>query len=361
MGGQKGIYLFLKYVSQHAPVVCYTSNDNEPGSAENFTVKKILGTGSSRYYNLFNFFKLKKDFNAEGITHLVLEHPYLGWLGILLKYFAGVKFIVHSHNIEALRFKSTGRWWWRILWQYEKLVHRQADHNFFITEEDKNYAIANFKLKPGLCTVITYGIEQAQAPSLTFKEAAKQQIIRHHQLPEPDFIILYNGSLDYKPNLNGLRTIVNQVNPVLLAQKQFTYTIIICGNRLSAENKAWLESQRNNNILFAGFVDDINVYFTAADMFLNPITDGGGIKTKLVEALAANNTAVSYNNGAIGIPQGITGQKLTVVPDDDADAFSNEVVAQIHAGKAEIPPTFFNHFYWGNIAEKVYGILQTMR
>lgn len=361
MGGQKGIYLFLKYISQKIPVICYTSNDNEPGDTENFTVKKVLGTGSSRYYNLFTFFRLKKDFKAEGITHLVLEHPYLGWLGILLKYFAGVKFIVHSHNIEALRFKSTGRWWWRILWQYEKLVHRRADHSFFITAEDKAYAIANFRLNPGLCTVITYGIEQPKAPSFTDKEAAKKQVIRHHQLDNPDFILLYNGTLDYEPNLDGLRTIVNQVNPVLMAQKEFSYTIIVCGNRLSSENKAWLESHRNNNILFAGFVDDINIYFTAADMFLNPITDGGGIKTKLVEALAANNTTVSYSNGAIGIPEGIAGNKLTIVPDNEAPAFAEALLKQIHHSEEMIPDTFFDHFYWGNIAGKVVGVLQSVK
>ncbi len=354
MGGQKGIYLFLKYVSQKAPVVCYTSNDNEPGENESFTIKKILGRGASRYYNLLNFFKLKKDFKTEGITHLVLEHPYLGWLGILLKYFTGIKLVVHSHNIESLRFKSTGRWWWRILWQYEKMVHRRADHNFFITEEDKIYAIARFNLKPDRCTVITYGIEQPEAPSLTVKQEAKQQIIRLHQLPNPDFILLYNGTLDYTPNLDGLKTIVNQVNPVLKTQNQFTYTIIICGNRLSAENKNWLESHRKNNILFAGFVDDINLYFTASDMFLNPITDGGGIKTKLVEALAANNTTISYSNGAIGVPREITGNKLTVVADNDPVAFTNALLQQINNTKEILPESFFKHFYWGNIANTVY-------
>jgi hypothetical protein len=353
MGGQKGIYLFLKYVSAKTPVICYTSNDNEPAPNENFTVKKILGTGASRYYNILNFFRLKKDFKKEGISHLIVEHPYLGWLGILLKYFAGVKLVVHSHNIESLRFKSTGRWWWRILWQYEKMVHRQAHHSFFITAEDRTYAIATFKLKAELCTVITYGIEQAKAPSLAEKETAKQAIIRQHQLPNPDFIFLYNGTLDYEPNLDGLRTIVNEVNPVLLAQQQFTYTIIVCGNRLSADNKAWLEAHKNNHILFAGFVEDINLYFTGADMFLNPITDGGGIKTKLVEALAANNTTVSFGNGAIGIPQGVAGTKLTVVQDDNAVAFSTAVLQQVRHSKEMIPESFFHHFYWGNIADIV--------
>lgn len=361
MGGQKGIYLFLKYVGSKVPVICYTSNDNEPGSNENFTTKKILGSGSSRYYNIFNFFKLKKEFKKEGITHLIIEHPYLGWLGVLLKLFAGVKLIVHSHNIEALRFKSTGRWWWRILWQYEKWVHRQAHHSFFITAEDKNYAVANYKLNPSLATVITYGIEQAQAPALTEKEIAKQKVIQLHGLPNPDFILLYNGTLDYEPNLDGLRTIVNKINPVLLAQQQFTYNIIICGNRLSPENKTWLLEHSNKNIFFAGFVEDINLYFNAADMFLNPITDGGGIKTKLVEALAANNTTVSYCNGAIGIPEGIAGNKLIVVADDDATSFANAILQQIQHTKEVIPDSFFHHFYWGNIADKVRDILQSIK
>ena len=33
-------------------------------------------------------------------------HPYFGWLGILLKWTTQVKLVVHSHNIEALRFRN---------------------------------------------------------------------------------------------------------------------------------------------------------------------------------------------------------------------------------------------------------------
>ena len=41
-----------------------------------------------------------------------------------------------------------GKWWWGILWHYEKMTHKKADHNFFIQDNDRNYAIENFKLNP---------------------------------------------------------------------------------------------------------------------------------------------------------------------------------------------------------------------
>ncbi len=51
----------------------------------------------------------------------------------MLKWFTGVKLIVHSHNIEGLRWKTLGKWWWKGLWIYEKWVHRQADLQLFQT------------------------------------------------------------------------------------------------------------------------------------------------------------------------------------------------------------------------------------
>jgi hypothetical protein len=61
-----------------------------------------------------------------------------------------------------------------------------------------------------------------------------------------------------------------------------------------------LKNYADQNIIYAGFVDDISIYFKGADVFINPVSYGGGIKTKLVEALGYNLNAVSTSNGAIG-------------------------------------------------------------
>lgn len=353
MGGQKGIALFYQYLSRLLPVSMITTKNNELPTENNIRFYPILGNSKLRYINPLLFFSIRSLLRKNESTHLVLEHPYYGWLGILFKKFCNIKLVVHSHNIEALRFKSTGSWWWRILWQYEKLVYRLADINFFITGEDREFAIDHFKLDPVKCHTVTYGFEINKMPSLNEKLEAKKYLQIFHHLNQNEKILFFNGTLDYKPNLDAVIAILEQVNPILLAKADFNYKIIICGKGLPAEYDE-LRKYEAQNIIYAGFVDDVNVYFKGADIFINPVTDGGGIKTKLVEALGYNLSVVSTKNGAIGIPASLTGNKLYIA--DGWQIFS-EAILKVDASE-NIPPAFFDHFYWGNIAEKVKVILQ---
>jgi len=61
---------------------------------------------------------------------ILIEHSYLGWLGILLRALTGKPFVIHSHNIEAQRFKIAGKFWWKLYEQYERFVHAKANHVF---------------------------------------------------------------------------------------------------------------------------------------------------------------------------------------------------------------------------------------
>ena len=106
VGGQKGVAFFYKYFSRYHKVICVTTEKNDPGAAEGYDVLNILSNSPIRYINAFYFFTLRKIIRHNKATHLVLEHPYYGWLGVLLKWFCRVKLIVHSHNIEGLRWKS---------------------------------------------------------------------------------------------------------------------------------------------------------------------------------------------------------------------------------------------------------------
>ena len=50
-GGQKAIYLFLKYLSAHYDVICYSTKNNEADAHENFVVRKVLSNKRWRYIN----------------------------------------------------------------------------------------------------------------------------------------------------------------------------------------------------------------------------------------------------------------------------------------------------------------------
>ena len=355
MGGQKGIAFFNRYLSKHANLSCVTIKDNSQTLTEGYPIKNILSNSATRYINPFYFFTLSHIIREEKITHLIIEHPYYGWLSVLLKWFCKVKLIVHSHNNEALRFKSMGKWWWGILWHYEKYTHKNANFNFFIQDNDRKYAIEHFKLNPQLCTVITYGFELNEAPSVAEKKSARQQICKTHNISQAEKILLFNGTLGYKPNLDALDIILEKINPLLLADNDFKYKIIICGNKLPPEYNG-LVNYKEKNIIYAGFVDDINLYFKGSDIFINPVIDGGGIKTKVVEALGYDLSVISTQSGAIGIPVEITGDKLEVLPDYTWDEFAGQIIL-LDTAKT-IPAAYFEHFYWDNIAAKAACYIQ---
>ncbi|MDX1937401.1 MAG: glycosyltransferase [Flavihumibacter sp.] len=353
VGGQKGIALFTEYLAKEAPVVMVTVKSNSPSFASGYKMYNCIGNGAFRYINLFLFFTLRRIIKKEGATHLIIEHPYWGWLGILLKWFAGVQLAVHSHNIESTRWKSLGKWWWKILWRYEKATHAAAQYNFFIHDDDRNYAITQFQLNAAKCITVTYGIDWSETPSATERQYCRQQLQQQHGIATNEKILLFNGALDYAPNLQAVKTIINSINPLLL-QTGFAYRIIICGRGLPAAMNS-LKDYADKNIVFAGFVDDITVYFKGADIFINPVIEGGGIKTKLVEALGYGTAAVSTTNGAIGVNKDDAGDLLTIVADDDWPAF---VEAVIKNKPAILPDHFFKKFYWGHIAKTVVAFLK---
>ena len=354
MGGQKGIALFYTYLSRLLPVTMISTGSNEKPAGLNINFLPVLSNSKTRYINPFLLFTIGSIIKKNKCTHLVLEHPYYGWLGMLLKSFYNVTLVIHSHNIEFLRFKSTGRWWWPVLRGYEKMTHRAADINFFINDEDRDFAIKHFSLNPSRTHTVTYGFDLAGHTSEVEKESAKKKLQHIHSIGGTEKILFFNGTLDYKPNQDAVDVILEHINPLLL-NSGFKYKIIICGKGLPESYKG-LRDYASKNIIYAGFVDDINLYFKGADVFINPVTGGGGIKTKMVEALGYSLSCVSTASGAIGIPPAITGNKMMVVADDDWKGFVS-AIEKIETGN-NIPSNYFEHFYWGNIAEKVSRILE---
>ena len=191
-GGQKGIALFYKYFSRYQPVTCIGTKKNQPELADGYELLNILSNSRFRYINPFIFFKIRKLIREKKATHLILEHPYYGWLGILLKYFCDIRLIIHSHNMEGNRWKSLGKWWWRILWNYEKITHRQADYNFFIQDEDRKYAIEAFKLDEKKCLTVSFGTEITAPPTSENQISSSRTL--HQQLQIPDRIPLLLSS-----------------------------------------------------------------------------------------------------------------------------------------------------------------------
>jgi glycosyltransferase involved in cell wall biosynthesis len=356
LGGQKGIASFNEYFSKYHNLYCVTVEDNLPANAP-YHVINALRNKRLRYINIFYFGLIKKIIRRNNISHVILEHPYYGWLGLLLKHFCKIKLIIHSHNIEAERFKTTGKWWWKILWHYEKYIHRAADFTFCISENDRQYFIDRYKIPGERTSVITYGISWNISPPMWGRVAAKKELLKKYSLNEETVLYLFNGTLDYKPNLDAVKNIVQSINPVFIKFNLF-YKIIICGKNLPNEMNE-LKQYAGQNIIYAGFVEDISMYFKGVDIFINPVTEGGGIKTKLVEALGYNLNAVSTINGATGVDEKICNGKLLLCGNTGWQCFAEKMRGAINITRP-ITQEFFDYFYWDHIAKKAAGIIEKL-
>ena len=352
-GGQKCIASLYKTLSQSYSLGVIGTKANDIRNVK-YKSYNIFSGSLLRYIDPLNYLRIKKIITEERADYLQIEHPYMGWMGYLLQKSTGVKLIVRSHNIEGLRFKNLNKWWWRILLHYEQWVCRQAQINYFITDDDKQQAIATFKLDASRCFTITYGIDQTAPLPVRERLMARNFLEQKHHLSPGDTIILFNGAFGYAPNINALNNVINHIFPLLKTSDK-GFKLIVCGKDIPAEI---VSGSKDRDIIFTGFVPDINVYLAGAHVFVNPVIEGGGIKTKLVEALALNLTCVSYKSGAIGIPAAICGDKLLVVEDGMTAHFADAII-KASGIDSDIPTAFYDQFSNNNILNKVKNILGT--
>jgi glycosyltransferase involved in cell wall biosynthesis len=342
MGGQKGIVKFFLYLKKYHSIQMVASFENEVSVAY-FPVEKMLYSHRKMALNIRQLFVLRKKIKKDNIDCVVAEHSYTGWMAYLLKKLTGKPFVIHSHNIEASRFRQIGKQGWKLYRHYEKWIHRKADFNFFITEEDQQVALQQFGLPKSKCAVIPYGIDE-------FKKVknAENKVKALYGI-ESTYLFYFNGTLDYLPNTRAVENLIDSVCP-LLDRKNLCYTLVISGNRLSPMLQNKIENVQN--IRYLGFVDDVEMLYQASDLFLNPVINDSGVKTKVIEALANHCTVVSTESGATGIPCRLCGDKLKTAEDNDWKGFVNKMVECLNKPFKETPATFFYHFSWNNIAQK---------
>jgi len=348
-GGQKFIAQFLEHLAGETELTVIGVEGNDPSLVTNYRLLPWLRKSFTRYMDLGLVGRISQEVKNGGYEALICEHPYHAWLSEMISRRTGIPWYLHTHNIEYQRFRSMGKWWWPILQFYERWAFRKADKIFFITPEDRAFAVSNWSIKDSKCMDLPFGVTIPGNP--TDKAEKKKQITALHNIPAGKTLILFNGLLSYKPNLDALMVILEKINPLLLAAKDLNYHIVVCGKGLP-ESLQELKTYRDQHITYAGFVEDIAAYFTAADLFLNPVQSGGGIKTKMVEAIAYGATVIATETGATGINREVCGEKLKTVPDHDWAAFANAVADQ-HASTTGTPDAYYDYYYWKKLVRRI--------
>lgn len=356
-GGQQSIATFYAELNKRVTLTLLVSRDNELEPGNHLSVFPVLYSGYLSWMNLLLVFKIKKLIRQRNITCMLVDHSYYAWLAWVLRRITGIPFIIRSHNIESHRFKDLGRWYWRWYEQFERWIHTRANYNWWISRNDLKFATKTWKISPSKSAVTTYGTLLRNEPDKTHKLAQRKQLLQQWDLPETVRLFYFNGSLNYAPNIEAIRTIVYDILP-RLQQKNIPFRIVISGIGLEA---AWQQVIAHYpEIIWVGFKQDITLFWEGCDCFINPVTQGAGIKTKLIEALAHGLPSVSTLSGMRGLERPNLNKVLIGVNDYDWDTFTDRMVQVTNPDvKWRIPLEFFQEFSLPNIVQGALLSLQT--
>lgn len=353
-GGQKGIADFYKALSHYFAIDCLCAAENGELTAENLRVIPDLPDRKKQFFSPAVWRKIIRQFRSTSYRYVLIEFPYYGLMGYWLRR-KGAVYILHTHNIESQRFRSLGKWWWRGLQLYEKWSMKQADLVLFKTVADQTYALQHFSLAEEKTHLLPYGVNAA--PGKDRKECRGFLEETYHIAPD-EKILLFAGTLDYGPNAEAVSAIYQQLTP-LLCQHRAKFKILICGrNKLASFS--YLKNLQHENVIQAGFVPDIALYFGGADVFINPVRKTFGVQTKIVDAMAMHLNVVAFEQASAGLPLYLLNKKLFLARKNRYDDFVQKILEAVHE-EEPTPAIFFEDLNWNVIASNFSKRLKSIR
>jgi glycosyltransferase involved in cell wall biosynthesis len=165
--------------------------------------------------------------------------------------------------------------------------------------------------------------------------------------------LVFLGSMDWMPNIDGMKWFVNHVYP-LVKQQRPEVTLDIVGRRPGEQIRQF--ARQDASISVWADVPDVRPHVSACDLFIVPLRVGGGSRIKIYEAMAMNRPVVSTTIGAEGLP--LDPDRHIAIGDSPA-GFSNTVVSLLRdrqkrdaVSVAGYEVVTKNH-HWKHVAEKL--------
>jgi glycosyltransferase involved in cell wall biosynthesis len=129
------------------------------------------------------------------------------------------------------------------------------------------------------------------------------EAIRADWAPAPDTCrFLFVGSFGHAPNRSGARLLLDEIWPrVHSARPDARLDLVGRGSEAFIADRGGSAYWSERGVTALGYVDDLGPVFRRCCAFAAPLTEGGGIKIKVLEALARGVPVVTTAVGAEGI------------------------------------------------------------
>jgi len=110
--------------------------------------------------------------------------------------------------------------------------------------------------------------------------------------------LLFVGSLNYKPNIDGLVWFLDSIFPVF-KNKYSDAKILIVGRSPTEEIKRLCENDQSIDL--HSNVADVKKYYKRCNVSITPVLSGGGTRIKILESMLAHRPVMSTPIGAEGL------------------------------------------------------------
>jgi glycosyltransferase involved in cell wall biosynthesis len=187
------------------------------------------------------------------------------------------------------------------MFQWEQNVCRSVSQVIAVSETDEKLMRSRF------------GIEQVSSVPTGVD-------VEYFERPESSSVLydlVFVGSMDWMPNIDGMRWFLADVFPLIRRQKPDCRLAIVGRN----PPQALLDAAKDSHITVTGTVPDVRPFLWQSAISVVPLRVGGGTRLKIFEAMAAGTPVVSTTIGAEGLP---VNHGKTIQIADTAQQFAEE-------------------------------------
>ena len=195
--------------------------------------------------------------------------------------------VLDEHNVESDLLKSKFRR--GLFGLYDSYLANQCEKWEKIFCEQANAVVCTSELD-------RKRLGQMSARSKVFVVPNCIDVERYKRLPDlKSSVLLFPGTLDYAPNIEGLKWFVDKILPFINYKN---LKIIVAGARPGGEFKKFLQAHRIEVISDPG---SMLPYFEKADVVFVPLLNGSGTRLKILEAVAYARAVVTTEKDAEGL------------------------------------------------------------
>jgi|SRR5579884_2077901 len=259
--------------------------------------------------------------------------------------------VVDAHNVDTLiwrRYHETEtrplhRWYLRRQWKkferFEKRVFAAATRVVTVSRDDA--AIVREQFGVETVDVVDNGIDRAFYEATPVARDAKR--------------LLFLGSLDWRPNLDAVRLLLDAIFPAVRAAEPAARLVLV-----GRHPPAWLlqRAATEAGVELHADVPDVRPFLGGAGVLAVPLRVGGGSRLKILEALATGLPVVSTRVGAEGLLLRPGEHYTAAEPNDMAAALADAVRhperprEQAEAGRRLV----LERYDWEGLAERLEGV-----